>query len=254
MTIVYGIACLAFIVVSHFLWIEKTTVLQATEQTNLASEESNAQQETIDELLPLTKNWPATSVEKFKQALEQEKPFKIVIAGSSALGGETGWAQDTKARLIEAYGADYLTVEVREYDMTSEVFIAENKHLELADLKADLILFEPFILKNNGGVEMETTLANLTTTIDAIKQAGPESTVILQPANPIYKAKIYPTQIDQLKNYAVENDLVYLDHWGMWPDPNSVEIKDYLSSDQSLPNEKGNLVWTEFISAYLIGK
>lgn len=254
LTIIYGIASIAFIGFSHLQWIEKTTVLQAAELSNEESNETNVQQETIDQLLPLTKNWPAASVEAFKDSIEQKQPFKIVIAGSNVLGGETGWAQAAKAKLLEAYGTENLSVDIREYDVTSDVFIAENKQLELADLHADLLLFEPFILKNNGYISIDTTLANLTTTLEDIKQVSPSTNVILMPANPIYKAKNYPLQIDSLKQYAEENQIVYVDHWGMWPDPNTEAVKEYLSPDQSQPNDLGHKVWSEFISAYLISK
>jgi len=253
LTIIYGIITIAFIGFSHFQWIEKTTVLQAAE-LNGESNEANAQQETIDQLLPLTKNWPTASAEAFKNAIKQQKPFKIVIAGSNVLGGETGWAQSTKAKLLEAYGAENLSVEIREYDVTSDVFIAENKQLELANLHPDLLLFEPFILKNNGYMSIDTTLANLTTTLEDIKQFSPSTNVILMPANPIYNAKNYPLQIDSLKQYAEENQIMYVDHWGMWPDPKTEAVKEYLSPDQSQPNDLGHKVWSEFVSAYLISK
>lgn len=256
LTILYGLICIAFIGVSHYLWIEKTTVLQAAEQngTQVNSDVSNVNQDTIDSLLPLTKNWPETGIEKFKQAMEKNEKFTIVIAGSSALGGEAGWAESVKTRLIEAYSEEHLIVEVRQYDMNSEEFLSQNMHQELADLKADLLLLEPFILKNNGELELETTLANLTTTIEAVKTSAPESVIILQPANPIYKAKIYPSQVAQLKAFADENQLSYLDHWGIWPDPNSEAIKEFITPEQSLPNEKGHQVWGEYVSAYFINQ
>ncbi len=250
----YGIICIAFIGFSHFWWNEKTTVLQAAELSNGLSNQAIVQQETIDHLLPLTENWPDTSVENLKKAIKEQRPFKIVIAGSDVLGGETGWAQATKAKLLEAYGKENLTVEIREYNGTSDVFIAENKQFELADLHADLLLFEPFILKNNGYISIDTTLANLTTTLENIKQVSPAIDVILMPANPIYNAKYYPVQIASLKQYAEENHLVYLDHWSMWPDPNTEDIKEYLTPDQSQPNDLGHKLWSEFVSAYLISK
>ncbi|WP_147534165.1 SGNH/GDSL hydrolase family protein [Bacillus marasmi] len=256
LTIVYGIICIAFISISHFLWIDKTTALQAEEKnsTQKNAEVSNVKQNPIDSLLPLTKNWPEAGAENFKKAVENNEKFTIVIAGSDALGGETGWAMTTKAKLLEAYGEEHISVEVREYDTNSEQFTSQNKHLELADLKADLLLFEPFILKNNGEVELVNTLANLTTTIEAVKASNPECVIIVQPANPIYKAKIYPTQVAQLKAYADEFKLTFLDHWGIWPDPNTEAIKEYITPEHSFPNEQGHEVWSQFVNAYFINQ
>ncbi|MGJ7922697.1 SGNH/GDSL hydrolase family protein [Neobacillus sp. LXY-4] len=254
LTIFYAIVCIIFIGASHYYWSEKTTVLQAAEQNNDDLTKADSQKEVIDELLPLAGNWPENSVERFKQTLTQNQPFKIVIAGSSALGGETGWAAQTKSRLLEAFGADHLTVEIKEYDLTSAEFIEEEKHVELASLKADMVLLEPFILKSNGEVGIEDTLSNLSVTIDTIREASPKAEIILQPSYPIFQASIYPAQVNKLKNYATEKQLTYLDHWSLWPDPNTEDIKSYLLPDQSAPNEEGHKVWCEYVSAYLIKK
>lgn len=253
-TSIYAIACIAFIGISHYYWTEKTTVRQSAGQINEKSSEMDTRNDVIDQLLPFTKNWPEQSVDRLKQTLKENTAFKMVIAGSPALGGETGWATQTKSRLQESFGENNLTVEILEYDMTSNEFIAEEKHLELAAMNGDMILFEPFILKNNGFVAIGDTLENLTTTIETVKQTLPDTVFLLQPSYPVYQAKIYPNQVGQLKKYAEENGLTYLDHWQAWPDPNSEEIKSYLSEDQSQPNEKGHEVWGTFISDYLISR
>jgi hypothetical protein len=251
-TILYTLACIVIIGVSHYFWVEKTTALEAAKSNNGVASSSYLPQQTMDKLLPFTKNWPKTSVETFKQAIKQQRPFKIVIAGSPALGGEKGWAAETKRRLLETYGDHYVSVNIKEYDLNSADFIRENKHQELADLQPDMLILEPFILKSNGVVAIEDSLDYLTTLIETVKHSSPQCTVILQPAHPIYKAKIYPNQIALLKQYAEEQQIPYLDHWGIWPNPDTEEIKQYLSPDQSQPNERGHKVWGKFVSAYLI--
>jgi hypothetical protein len=104
---------------------------------------------------------------------------------------------------------------------------------------------------NNGEVFINDTLKNTTKVIDDIQTKKPKTSFILQPAYPLYQAKIYPRQVAELKKYAQEKQLPYLDHWSAWPDSNTAELKDYLQPDLSAPNEKGNHVWSNYILQFL---
>lgn len=253
LTTIYAIACVIVLFIGNQYWTNKTTIhIEASNSTEENSIESDTLEEANNEILSLTKNWPEQSVERFKLALEEETPFKIVIVGSTALGGDAGWAVQTKTRLLESYGDGNLTVEIMEYDSTSEGFIEDNKIEELAALKGDMILLEPFILNDNGKVLIEASLANLATIMETVKQISPETVFFLQPSYPIFQAKRYPVQISELKKYAEVNSIPYLDHWTAWPSSDSEEVKDYLDSEQSQPNEKGHQLWSEFISNYFI--
>lgn len=82
----------------------------------------------------------------------------------------------------------------------------------------------------------------------------PDSTFILQPSYPIYLPKYYATQVQALKDYAVANNLTYLDHWTAWPATDNSEIKNYLIEGQNGPNEQGTQVWTQFLVEYFVKK
>lgn len=252
-TSIYAITCIAFIGFSYNYWTERTSVSQASGLIKENKTETSSDQDRT-QLLTMANNWPEQSVERFKQALDEERPFKIIIAGSPALGGESGWAQAVKMSLLDSFGSGNVSVEIKEYDMTSREFIEENKHLELASLKGDLILLEPFLLKNNGFVSISDTLDDLSATIDAVKQTAPDTAILLQPSYPLYQARIYPNQVNQLKGYAEEKGIIYLDHWQSWPDANTDEIKTLLTEDQSGPNEQGHKLWSAYITDYLINE
>ncbi len=276
LTTLYAIVCIVFIAASHYYWTEKTIVQEVSAgvkdeagQKNGSEEEDKGKdkqkkgavkskkddkQEKSDQLMMLTKNWPEQSVARYEQALKDGTPFKIVIAGSPALGGETGWAAQTKANLLAAFGPETLSVEIKEYDMNSNVFIAEGHHQALATLQADMILLEPFILKSNGIVPIAKSLENLTIIMDTVKQTSPETEFLLQPPFPIFKAKNYPIQVNDLKQYAFDRGIKYLDHWTSWPATESEDIKLYLEADQTLPNQQGHQVWSDFVSSNLISK
>jgi hypothetical protein len=201
--------------------------------------------------LTKTKNWPAAAQAQFQQFVNQKKPFKILFVGSNAL---TGWVNDAKQQVVDAYGKDALQVAVHTYDLTTADFLKKNDELEIAAEKAQLVLFEPLLLNDNGKIDIDATLANITKIIKDVKATNPDTTFILQPSYPLYNAKYYPVQVNGLKEYAKKNNLVYLDHWQAWPDIKDQKLKDYLLADSTGANEKGNQVWSKFIVDYLVGR
>ncbi|MBT2701007.1 hypothetical protein J7E79_27315 [Bacillus sp. ISL-40] len=212
----------------------------------------DAQNPEEQELLKLTSNWPTSAVDQFKQSLKEEKPFTILFAGSPAIGSETdGSFPLIKEKLIKTFGEQHIKVELKTFNLSSTQLLYQKKQTEIAAANADLIIFEPFILMNNGEVLIKDTLENTSKIIDDIKKNKPETAFILQPSFPLYQAKIYPRQVAELKKYAQEKQLTYLDHWTAWPDQNTVAMKDYLQPDMSAPSEKGNHVWSEYILEFL---
>ncbi|MFP5108573.1 SGNH/GDSL hydrolase family protein [Neobacillus sp. C211] len=204
------------------------------------------------ELLNLTSNWPANAVDQFKQSLKEDKPFTILFAGSPAIGSETaGSFPLIKEKLIKTFGEQHIKVELKTFNLTSTQFLYQKKQAEIAAVNADLIIFEPFIQKNNGEVLIKDTLQNTSEIIDDIQADKPETAFILQPSFPLYQAEIYPHQVAELKKYAQEKQLTYLDHWTAWPDSNTVAMKDYLQPDMSAPNVKGDQLWSEYILKFL---
>lgn len=208
---------------------------------------------TLEEFKILSKNWPDVAKKQFKLHLQKEEPFKLILAGSEALDNDTkGWAQLTKAELEKAYGADSLEVMIQTYKGTSMDFSAENKAEELAALKPDLILLEPLTLNDNGEVRIEDSHTNISNWIETIRTERPEAVFILQPPNPIYHASFYPVQVEELKKFAEENNILYLDHWPAWPDHQSKEIISYLSEDNETPSEKGHQLWSKYVTDFFI--
>ena len=208
----------------------------------------------LDSLLTYTKNWPAESVDTLKANLEAGQPFKIAILGSSALGeGKESWPEIVKASLNDTF-AQNVTVSTLTYDLTSLEFVNEDKVTEVIEEQPDLVLFEPFTLKDNGLVTIDDTLENASSTIAEIKESLPDTVVLIQPPHPLHQATYYPVQVEALEQYAEDNDIPYLNHWEAWPDQDSEEIKDYLSEDASEPSVKGHQVWAEYLIDYFIAK
>ncbi|EKN66462.1 hypothetical protein BABA_15172 [Neobacillus bataviensis LMG 21833] len=203
------------------------------------------------DLLGLTKNWPETASARFQETLNEKQPFKVLFVGSPAIKDTYPIIQE---KLMGAFGEKHIQVDLKTFTTTTTQLINSKQDAEIAAAKADLIVLEPFILTNNGVVGMDKTLNDITKIIIQSKVANPETTFILQPSYPLYKAKTYPKQTDELKTYAAKSNIAYLDHWIAWPDPNSEEIKDYLAPDNDAPSEKGIKVWSDYVVDFLISK
>jgi hypothetical protein len=253
LTFLLGILLILLIFFGQTHWNQQKRAF-SSDTPSSAKKEAVKQNTSAKALLKYTKNWPAESVNRFKQSLKTGTPFKILFVGSPAIGSETdGTFPLVKQKLMETYG-EHVEVQLKTYDMTSTQFIYDQKQDEIIAENADLIVFEPFILENNGEVLIDKTLTDLAVVIDTVKVAKTETTFILQPSYPLYNAKIYPRQVEELKKYAETHQIPYLDHWTAWPDPTTEEMKNYLTEDQSAPNEKGAQVWSEYLIQFFISK
>lgn len=247
----WGLVCLSVLVYGHIHW-NKETAAKAVASTPVVKQQDSQESNEVnfDQYLALAANWPETAKQSFKQALESKQPFKILFVGTTA----NQWEAEVTQRLTESYGSEHIITAIHTYDQTSKDIVAENKQLELAAEKAQLVVIEPFLLNDNSKVKIDGTLANLTKIIEDMKLSNPDTTFILQPSYPIYLPKYYSTQVEALKEYAEKNNLTYLDHWTAWPATDSPEIKDYLNEDQSSPNENGYQAWGQFLVEYFVNE
>ncbi|MBS4206719.1 SGNH/GDSL hydrolase family protein [Bacillus sp. FJAT-50079] len=248
-----AIVCAIFLVFSYTYWKDQTTVSSFSEKDSTSNQspkaETSAKQ--IDpSLLEKTENWPESARQSLSASLEAGTPYHIAIVGSQALGGEDGWATRLKNEFEETFSKDLINVSIFEFaDQTSDQFIMDGGDQLVAESSPDLVLFEPFTLNDNGNVSVEKNHENIMTFLETVK----ESVVILQPPHPIFNAQIYPGQVNDLHLFANEQNLPYIDHWEVWPDYMTEEIKDYIvEPKQSAPNEKGHELWFTYLKDYFI--
>ncbi|MEH7414352.1 hypothetical protein V7266_03545 [Neobacillus drentensis] len=252
LTILLGFSCAAVLYFGQSHWNQR---IEAAPKEAAEQKITNRQKDLYGQLLAHSSKWPAPAIEQFKKALDDKRPFKVLFVGSPAIGSATeGTFPIVRDQLIQTFGQKNMQVSIKTYPLTSTQFIAANKQKEIAEAHADLIVIEPFILLNNGEVLVEKTLDDLTLLMNGIKAKNPKTTFILQPSYPVYKAMIYPSQVDVLRKYAEEKHLTYLNHWTAWPDPNTVALKEYLLPDMSAPSEKGNQVWSHYLIKYFTDK
>ncbi|WP_404330382.1 SGNH/GDSL hydrolase family protein [Mesobacillus maritimus] len=249
-----ALGCIAVLIVGNKHWKEKTFVAaeKGKQEIPLEVEEPQVDPESF---LKLTANWPAQAKENYQLALEENRPFTILIAGSTdALGSdETAWSTIVKKELEQTYG-ETVQVIVKSYDLTSKQFKDKDKLEELIAEKPDVTLLEPFTLMDNGNVMISESHQTIEEIMTGLAEEKPEHVLLLQPPNPLYQANYYPVQVDALQKYADEEKIPYLNHWTAWPNPDKKEIQAYLTKDsQSItPSEKGHQAWAEFVLDYFI--
>ncbi|MED4968181.1 hypothetical protein P9759_14765, partial [Heyndrickxia coagulans] len=213
--------------------------------------EANKTDKPASSLADYTKNWPKKARSDFKTALSKEHAYKIAIVGSDAMGADTnGWGPQLKQALQDAYGS-YVSVSLFAYHLNSDEFIREGKYKDVANFKPDLILFEPFILINNGAVAMDNQLEDIKTAA----AAWGDAVLVIQPSYPLYKAANYPAQVKELESYAKKEGYTYLDHWKNWPDPDSDAFKSYVTfqnGEQTAPSKKGTTAWYDYLRKFFI--
>jgi hypothetical protein len=252
------------LVVGKIHWNNKVAAFAGMESTLKLSEQQIDETEKITknpeaDLIKYTNNLPEEVKQKINQAVTTKQSLKFVILGSkSTPEHETGWPRLLQQKLEEVYGEELFNITIHEItDKNSSDVVKERLYEEALEQKPDLLLLEPFILKDNGEVQMEDRLENIQTIMEEFINVNPEVHIFLQPSNPLYGATYYPKEVETLHGFSVENKITYLDHWEAWPDPDSIEIQEYLEDDptvpfKSIPSENGHKIWAAYLQSYFI--
>jgi hypothetical protein len=201
----------------------------------------------------LTKNLPDTIAQKIKEKHNQQKPVEFVILGSEVNALKEGtWTSILNKELADHYGKDAFNLTVISTEETSNIVFEDQLYKEALTVNPDLVLIEPFLLNDNGNYVIEDTLIYTDKMINDFEKLESKPVIMLQPTNPIYQPKYYAEQVSKLKDYADEEDYIYLDHWTNWPDVDSNEINKYIETNK--PNQKGYEVWADFFKKYFIAE
>lgn len=228
----------------------KVLNLVDTSETQPESEADPEKQETN-----YSKNLPTELAAKIKDAQEGGEPVKFVMYGSETTSSEpNAWPILLQNKLKEVYGEQVFEfVILSEKEKTSKEVINESLYKKIIEQAPDLVLLEPFLLKDNGEIGILNTLLNVETMVAAIRKQNPEATIMLQPPHPLFGAKFYPKEVDEFKKFAEEKEYLYLDHWTNWPKGDDEKLKGYLSADKK-PNDQGNKAWAEYLIGYFVAE
>jgi K+-sensing histidine kinase KdpD len=248
------VSCALFIIVGQTYWQKK--INRSIEQA-IAEEKESTQAANTAAVTKYASNLPPEVQEKIKTAIHKKKQVRLLIVGSNALSSadQDSWPDLLAHELDETYGKGVFVVTVKEYGKTTTRQAREtNLDEEIIQSKPDILLWEPFILNNNGIIAIEDTLDDIETMIKNITKELPDVTVMLQPPHPIYNATYYPEQVKLFQAFAKEKGYIYIDHWEAWPDYQSEKLNKYVDPDTDLPTKDGQQRWADFLIDYFIAK
>lgn len=228
---------------------------------NNSSNNDNGAEESVpgfslkrEELEQLLASLPAQIANMFLANYDNGKSVHMMIVGSPAIASNTnGWSVQVKEHLEKVYGADFLKMTIVQFDGTSTEFVDSEEAKSVIDAKPDLVFFEALTLEDNGQVEIEISHENIKNFIGRIREANPESVILVQPPHPIHAATYYPHQVSALAEFTEDEGIPYFDHWPNWPDPDSDEITHYLN-DEGMPNENGHELWADAVIRLFTGE
>lgn len=251
--IVAALSCLAticVIIIGQIYWEGKIK-----SHVNAANTTTEDRMEYVDKIeMDSFNQLPKELEEKVKQAKQKEEKLKFVIYGSESTStDEEAWPQRLKNELEENYGDTFEVYIYSDEGKTTHDIVNEKLYQKIVDIKPDVLLFEPFILKDNG-LGINQTLENITFILEEIKNEQPNVTVYLQPAHPLYNAIYYPREVEELGQFTKDNGYIFLNHWSTWPDQDNQELLNYLTEQKDKPNESGNDVWAKYLIDYFISE
>lgn len=203
-----------------------------------------------------TRNLPKELQKKVSNAITTGKPLQFVIYGSKATSqAENAWPDLLRKQLAATYGDNVFNITVlSEGDKTSIDVMRTSSYEKVNELKPDLILFEPFMIKDNSSkIAMRNRIGSIEKMIATWKEENKGVTILMQPSNPLAGAVYYPDQVAKVAEYAQENKIIYLNHWENWPESKDEKMNEYLT-DTSEPNENGHKAWAEYLIHYFVAK
>ncbi|MBN8193787.1 SGNH/GDSL hydrolase family protein [Bacillus sp. NTK074B] len=250
--ILLAIGCAVVLYYGNAYWQERTTSSPPPHPEKVAETGADPVEEETPDYKSLLANWPEEAKDSFMNDLQTGTPYKLAIVGSPALGeGENGWSRQVKEELENTFG-ESLEVTIYEYDSTSIKFVNGEPADEVLEADPDLVLLEPFSLSDNSKlVGSKDNLESIRILNRRLKEQKEEAVLILQPPHPITGATYYPEQIEELKAFAKEQDIPYLDHWTAWPEEDET-LEKYVTESQETPDEKGHEVWASYLLDYFI--
>ncbi|WP_016766511.1 SGNH/GDSL hydrolase family protein [Priestia megaterium] len=245
---IFAAVVLIVTIVAGKMYWEHQKPAEASSESTSSSSSSKA---TSGNWEDYAENLPKSVKEKLKKAEASGKPMKLLIVGSQATSTDSkAWPETLKETLNNTYGS-LIETSILEYkDETTLDFVRNQDYKDIIKEKPDVLLFEPFLLNDNGVVGITNTLDNLDVIMSHITEADKDLVTILQPSQPIYNATNYPKEAEALGEFAKKNGYEYVNHWSTWPDYKSEKILGYLVEKQRIPTAKGNKAWASYLEEY----
>ena len=235
----------AIIIVGHFYYQQKLDAIAAESHplplsSNVSSEATTQEEENVDEsaseLTGLLRTWS-----------EEQDPVSITVFGSTSITNDEDPSSSWPILLestINSISSSSVEVTIIDVDRTTSIEVLQSDFLgQVIESEPDVLLLEPFFLNDNGRIRLEDSLDALDIMLQQIKPQLPDTEIILLPANPIYTAGFYLSQVERLEQYAIEHEYTYADHWQHWPSTEDTALNNYVENGRA--NAEGHVLWAE---------
>lgn len=257
-----AICCLAMLIFGSIYWEQKISELSAhgviatsnidgvNNKPKNVKDQSKSNQINVKDL---TSSLPKNVANLINNTFTLGGSVEVAIIGSGAItAGENVWPEIFKEKIDDAFEG-LVNVSIYEIPgMTTTEVVEANLHMERLDITPDIVIFEPFMLEDNGLVGIDQTLLNIQKMLDDIRILNEDVHFFLQPPHPVEGAVYYPREVEALKVMAEEKGHTFLNHWSNWPDYQTEDIKPYITKDYEAPTELGHKVWAEYILSIFI--
>ncbi|MFC0272248.1 SGNH/GDSL hydrolase family protein [Metabacillus herbersteinensis] len=254
------ILCAGTIVLGNFHWKSKISAegekAATSGKTEVEIDKTEEKNKGFEEIELYMSNLPKEIQNKIKSSYEKKKPLHLVIYGSESTSKDPGaWPDLLKQELNSTYGKDTFEVTVlSEEGKTTSDTVNEELYEVVNELQADIILYEPAMLKDNSQlVGTDNTLENIDIILESWSARNENVTILIQPPHPLYNAKFYPKEVEKLREHAEQNDLIYLNHWENWPEIDNEELRGLVTEERNKPSQLGNEVWAGYLGEYFVG-
>lgn len=254
-----SIVLVVVLIIGNIHWnIRDESPLSPIHHTSDSADEVTTGHFSLDYYMSYAQSWPEQAQQVLEKKLTDKQTFHILLVGSDAIGNQKlGLITPLEDALSSKYD-QYVTIESIVYDGTTSDYVKDEAFQSLIDKKADMIIFEPFLLHDNKEkLDTSKTLTNVNTIIKATQDELPDVTFIFMPAHQLYDANLYPMQVSDLQKYAEAQDIPFWNHWEVWPDGKDKTVQDYykeLANDKSRANKQGFEVWSNYLVDKLISE
>ncbi|MDV2684340.1 SGNH/GDSL hydrolase family protein [Alkalihalophilus lindianensis] len=239
---------------SHLTYQDKLqTIATEANQGNSGEITSNTTAQNNDNGPSVVSTTPDSLIDSWSDQKEED-PVLITFFGSESLtyelNTEASWPNIVTENLQQYLSPALLETTIIDAGADSSLEVLESDVLDdVIASQPDILVFEPFMLNNNGELLINDSLESLENMLSIIESELENTDIIIIPPNPLYKAVNYPTQVEELQQYVEENGYTYVNHWVAWPESEDEVLQEYL--EDGLPNEEGHQLWATYMTDFL---
>ena len=222
---------------SHQMVMKSSQEKTSTSSSNQTSIDSA----NMTKYFTLLQNLPQTAQTTVENKVKNNKKAVLTLL----VQDDNNVTKALKTALTANYGDSFWKVNVITYAQdTSSALLAAKLTDQVVVTHPDVILYEAPLLNDNLNISQDESTASNQAVLTALAQT--KAAILVEPSNPIYNGKIYPTWNAAFKA-TLPAQYTYLDYWTNFPDGASDAMKALVVDDGNYRtlNEAGQKIWSD---------